>query len=150
MSDVEVLHNSNLCPVTYAAVRKAMNGEHYSMSLTGREAEVVIKVVNIGIDSRLQACNCPDRGDSYEGGERSFIATEDGPRWKKGDKVVHTSTLECSVSPESLPVLLRRLTEDTEYTGEDNDDNDVGSSLANAILYSLGFSEDGKFIGRDD
>lgn len=146
MSDLEIIRNSNGCVITYAAIRKAMKGEPFEMSMTGREVEVLIKVVNIGIDSRLQACNGPN--DSYEGGERSFIATEDGPRWKKGDKVVHTRTLECSISPESLPVLLRRLYEDTEYTGEDDDDNDVGSLLANDILTCLGFNEMGKFVGR--
>ncbi len=104
--------------ITYGAIRKQMNGEAYTMQAVGRDAEVVAIAVNQGIDSHLEACFVPDRGDSY---------TKDGRR------------LRCVVSPESLPVLLRRLTE-IEYTGRDGDDADVGGMLATDILGTLGFN----------
>jgi len=84
--------------------------EHYSMSLVDdEEIEAVIEAVNVGIDAHLTACNCPDRGDSYQHGDRSIIATTDTEFWKEGDKLQLARTLECNVSAESLPVLLRRL-----------------------------------------
>jgi hypothetical protein len=51
--DVEVLTNENNCPIPYAAIRKATDGENYTMSLVGDDARVVINAVNIGIDSAL-------------------------------------------------------------------------------------------------
>ena len=63
------------------------------------EIKAVIEAVNEGIDSHLEAAYCPDRGDSYEGGKRM------------AGKLVMCRTLECAVSQESLPVLLRRLCE---------------------------------------
>jgi hypothetical protein len=36
-----------------------------------------------------------------------------------------------------------------EYTGEDGDDADVGNSLAESILMTLGFDDMGKFVGRE-
>ena len=71
---------------------------------------------------------CPDRGDRYDGGKR------------KAGKLVICQTLECSVSPESLPVLLRRLFDS---------DNEAGMRLAGDILTVLGFNEYGKFVGRE-
>ncbi len=62
----------------------------FTMSLVQKDAEVVKAAVNQGIDSYLEACYVPDRGDSYEW---------DGRR------------LNCKVSAESLPVLIRRLSE---------------------------------------
>ena len=54
-------------------------------------------------------------------------------------------TLECCVSPESLPVLLRRLFElDTC-----DDIADAAMSLADAILMTLGFDECGEFVGKE-
>jgi hypothetical protein len=42
---------------TYDAVRIAMGGEPYTMSLTGRdEIRAVTEAVNIGIDAHLEAC----------------------------------------------------------------------------------------------
>lgn len=132
----------------YDDIIRECKGENFPFSLTDEdEARVAIKMVNIGIDSRLQACFVPDRGDSFSNGERSITATSDTDRWSAGDKIVLAKTLEGSLSPESLCVFLRRLCEDTEYTGEDGDDNDVGSSLASTILYCLGFDE-GQFYGR--
>ena len=86
--------------ITYDAIRTAMDGEPYIMSLTGKdEILAVIEAVNQGIDSHLEACFCPDRGDRYEGGTR------------KTGRLTLCRTLECCVSVESLPTLLRRLFE---------------------------------------
>ena len=114
-------------------IKKAIAAEFgestpYTMSLVGEDAEAVVQAVNQGIDSHLEACFVPDRGDRYSREERSFTATEDGPRWKTGDKVVHTVTLGCSVSPQSLPVLIRRLLES---------ELEAGPSLASSICESL-------------
>jgi hypothetical protein len=120
--------------VTYKAVREAMGGEPYTMSLTDTdEIGAVIEAVNIGIDSHLQACYCPGLGDRYEGGKR------------KAGKLTLCHTLECRVSPESLPVLLRRLFE------LDTDEHvaDAAMSLGDDILLTLGFDESGQFVGRE-
>jgi len=108
-----------------------MAGEPYTMSLTDtNEIKAVIAAVNQGIDSHLEACFCPGRGDSYEGGKRT------------AGKLTLCRTLECCVSPESLPVLLRRLFElDT-----DEDVTEAAMSLGEAILVTLGF-ECGEFVG---
>ena len=143
--DIRTLTNSNCCTITYEAIILACGGKHYEMSLVGRDADVVRTATNMGIDSRLQICYSHDRGDEYYRSERSFIATDDGLRWKKGDRVVYSQTLECNVSPESLCVLIRRLFEDMEYAGHDDDDADVGSSLASSILETLGFDDGGRF-----
>jgi hypothetical protein len=80
------------------------------MSLTDTdEIQAVIDAVNQGIDAHLEACYCPERGDHYAGGQR------------KAGTLVLCRTLDCVVSPESLPVLLRRLFEL---------DDEAGSSLA--------------------
>jgi hypothetical protein len=114
--------------VTYNAVRSAMHGQPYTMSLTGSdEIRAVVDAVNQGIDSHLEACFCPQRGDSYEGGKR------------KAGRLTLCRTLECVVSPESLPVLLRRL-----FEGDD-----AGMTLAADILMTLGFDEYGQFVGRE-
>ena len=120
--------------VTYKAVRKAMNGEAYTMSLTDtNEIKAVITAVNQGIDGHLEACYCPDRGDRYEGGER------------KAGKLVLCRSLDCVVSVESLPVLLRRLC-DLDTTDEVAD---AGMMLAGDILMTLDFDECGQFVGRE-
>lgn len=120
--------------VTYKAVRRAMGGESYTMSLTDTtEIRAVVEAVNQGIDAHLEACYCPDRGDRYEGGER------------KAGKLVLCRSLDCTVSPESLPVLLRRLFElDTT-----DDVVDAAMSLGGDILMTLGFDEYGQFVGRE-
>ena len=57
--------------VTYRAIRKAMDGEPFTMSLTDTdEIRAIVEAVNEGIDSHLEACFVSDRGDRYEGGER--------------------------------------------------------------------------------
>ncbi len=148
-NDLELIDCGDGRKITYDAVRKSIktdnDGRAYNMSLTG-EAEIaaILTVVNIGIDSRLQACYSPAYGDSFKKGERSFIATEDTERWKAGDKVVHTRTLECTVSSKSLPVLLRRL-----YQDSTEENWDEATSLADGILMTLGFNDSGDHVGRE-
>lgn len=127
-------YNSMLCAVTYGIAREAMNDEPFTMSLTGEdEIRAVVQAVNQGIDSHLEACYCPGRGDRYEGGKR------------KAGKLVLCRTLECCISPQSLPILLRRLFE----LDSDDEVADAGMSLADGILISLGIDEYGKFVGRE-
>ena len=106
--------------------------EHYSMSLVGDDIEAVINAVNIGIDAHLTACNCPERGDSYQCGDRSITATTDTKYWKAGNKLQLAHTLECKVSAESLSVLLRRL---------DDAGSEAAWSLRSDILSTLGIEE---------
>ena len=114
--------------VTYEIVRQAMKGEPFTMSLTDTdEIRAVIDAVNQGIDGHLEVCYCPDRNDKYDGGSR------------KAGRLVLCSTLECSISPGSLPVLLRRLCDS---------DNEDGNRLASDILMVLGINEYGKYVGR--
>ena len=120
--------------VTYRAVRKAMDGQKYTMSLTDTdEIRAVVDAVNIGIDSHLEVCFCPELGDSYEAGKRT------------AGKYVLCGTLECAVSVESLPVLVRRLFE----LNADERVADAGMTLAGDILMTLGFDEYGRFVGRE-
>ena len=120
--------------VTYRAVRKAMGGQTYTMSLTDtNEIRAVVDAVNIGIDSHLEACFCRERGDRYAGGKRT------------AGKHVLCGTLECAVSVESLPVLVRRLFE----LDADERVADAAMSLAGDILMTLGFDEYGRFVGRE-
>ena len=141
--DIRTLTNSNCCTITYDAIILACDGKHYEMSLVGRDADVLQTATNMGIDSRLQACHCRERGDEYYRSERPFVAKETTNHWRKGDRVVYSQTLECIVSPESLPVLIRRLFDDMEWFGKD-DDADVGNSLASSILESLRFDDCGQ------
>jgi hypothetical protein len=61
-----------------------------------------------------------------------FAATSDTKHWKKEDKLQLTQTLECRLSAESLPVLLRRL--------EDCHD-EAAWNLRSDILSTLGIDE---------
>jgi hypothetical protein len=120
--------------VTYQAVRRAMNNQPYTMSLTDtNDIRAVIAAVNQRIDSHLEACYCRSRGDRYERGQR------------KAGRLVLCRTLECRVSCESLPVLLRRLF----YLDAEEPATDAAVSLASDILMTLGFDEDGQFVGRE-
>lgn len=122
--------------VSYETVRKAMNGEPFPMSLTDTgEIHAVIAAVNEGIDGHLEACYCPQRGDRYEGGKR------------KVGKLALCRTLECCVSVESLPTLLRCLCE--LDLGGDTEVDSAGMRLASDILLVLGINEYGEIVGRE-
>ena len=91
----ESIHGS-FGTVTYDAVRRATADEPFTMVLTGKnEILAIIEAVNTGIDAHLEACFVPERGDHYAWGERTVGNSG------------RIRTLECTVSPESLPVLLR-------------------------------------------
>ena len=98
--------------------RLQAQGKHYSMELVGEVAEIVEEIVNIGIDSHLEACYFPDRGDYY------------GWEIRKGPLKVRI--LKCLVTPASMPVLLRRLEED---------DRDEAVSLRQDVLRTLNIEE---------
>ena len=127
--------NTGSGTVDYETVRQAMANEPFTMSLTcDDEIKAVVAAVNQGIDSHLEACYCPDRGDRYEGGKR------------KAGKLVLCHTLECAVSPESLPTLLRRL---CESDLGDSEAESAGMRLASDICMVLGINEYGTFVGRE-
>lgn len=69
--------------------------EPYTAELVGEDAKAVEAAVNQGIDSHLEACYLPARGDCY--------------KWKG-------SRLVCVISRESLVVLVRRLLEAGDET----------------------------------
>lgn len=119
--------SSNRHTITYDLVRQAQGDKPYTMSLVGKMALAVQKAVNIGIDSHLEACYVPDRGDEFK----------DGVRKIKGVTVQHT--LECRVSAESLPVLLRRL---YEMENEHDESGESAAGLADDILESIGINLD--------
>lgn len=85
-----------------AAAIRAAQTEPYTMSLVGDDARAVEDAVNQGIDAHLEACFMPDRGDSYA---------------HKTDESWGIRRLHCSVSQESLPVLVRRLMEAGDESG---------------------------------
>jgi hypothetical protein len=120
-------------PIPYALVRKANGPKPYTMSLVGTAVKAVQMAVNIGIDSHLEACFIPERGDSYE------------YRTQKIGGLIVAPRLECSVSSESLPVLIRRL---FEITGEFENE---ARTLASDILSTIGIQESGALEKeRDD
>ena len=94
-----------------AAVGAQCNGRPYTMELVGEDAQAVMDAVNQGIDSHLEACFFPDLGDSFA--------------WQ-GNR------LHCHVSAESMPVLLRRLSEF---------DNDTAMGLRSSILETIEIEE---------
>ena len=89
----------------------------YTMSLVGEDRQKVVTAVNQGIDSRLEACFVPARVDCFR------FRTPAGVRGK-----ISGARLECNVSPQSLPVLVRRLMESGD---------DAAWSLASGICQTL-------------
>ena len=138
-----IIHPSSGKRIPCSLVCMAMEDQgltHYPMSLASDdEKDAIVRAVNQGIDSHLEACYVPTRGDSYTSGSRSIVASEDAKNWNAGDTLTLARTLECKVSKESLPVLLRRLA-DLEY-----DDDNEASTLAGDILQTLGIGENGKY-----
>lgn len=107
--------------ITYKAITEAVQRDPecrkgYHMVLRGSDIAHVTAAVNRGIDSRLEVCAVHGR-DRYE--------------LLRGIWPIYDSELECWISAESMPVLLRRLAEA----------NDESHLLASDILESLGFEE---------
>lgn len=95
------------------------DGGIYSMSPVRNAKTVVLKLVNVGIDSHLEACFMPHRGDSF---------VDTGCR------------LECRVSIESMLVLLRRMTEGFLFLDDENEE-DEAMRLRSDILLTIGIEE---------
>lgn len=128
--------------ITYAQIREAMKGKSFEMELVGEEATIALTAINQGIDARLQACFIPSLGDRYEWRNHD-IRIDDG---NGGAKECRLSTkLFLSLSPESLPVFLRRLAEDfyaEETDGEDGCEDDIATSLCGSIINIVLHPED--------
>jgi len=97
---------------TSEEIQSAVGDGVYDMSLNLSDAEIVERLVNVGIDAHLETCYMPSRGDTYCYSE---------------------GKLRCGVSGKSLAVLLRRLREAWQEGDEE------AGSLAGAILETLGF-----------
>jgi hypothetical protein len=115
-NDLEIVTDDNLNRITYAAIREANGNEPYYMRVNTEDYRRVAAAINQQIDARLQACFCPGRGDRQIGPEF----------W---------------ISPESLPVLIRRLFESNDQESE---------MLAQDMLQSLKFDERGQFCPHMD
>ena len=98
-------------------------GEPFTAQLVGATGEMVETLVNQGIDSHLEACFLPDRGDAFE--------------WVAGTPR-RARHLSCVVSPESMIVLLRRLNELSETECAEAED---AMSLRSNILGLLDIEE---------
>lgn len=107
--------DNRLRTITYDDVRKAMKGKPFTMKLTKTDGKIVGQAADEAIDSRLEACFVPDRGDEYV--------------WEDG-------FLNCVVSVESFPVLLRRLSE--AWIDGDEEICEAAASLLDACLDVLG------------
>jgi hypothetical protein len=101
----------------HVAIGKAAPKRGYTMSLVGEDRQAVISAVNQGIDAHLEACFVPARGDSFR------LRTPKGIRGR-----ISGPRLECAVSSQSLPVLIRRLMESGDEGAE---------SLASSICQTL-------------
>ena len=92
--------------------------EEYPMRLKGEDCRSFVACVNQGIDSHLEACFVPARGDRFQVVSESRIGRR-----------ITSRSLNASLSAESLAVLVRRLLES---------DSPEANSLASAICASLG------------
>lgn len=91
--------------ITYQRITAACDGKPYDAVFRGQDAIAVVKAVNQGIDSRLEACFLKER-DVY-GAWPCVVAILDGKDVCRIERM--EAKLVCKISPESLPVLLRRL-----------------------------------------
>jgi hypothetical protein len=122
--------NSQLVSVPYSTVQRAIeltDSDPFNMTIRCPiEWAAIAQAVNQGIDAHLEACNLQGI-DRYDNGI-------------------------CSVSPQSLCVLLRRFG-DTEFVGTDKhgagDIWDAGMSLQSSIFTVLGIDEYGHYVGRE-
>ncbi len=137
-NDVNTVKTLDGAEITYAAIRSAMLNEAFDMKLVDpRKCTAVALAVNQGIDSHLEACFVPDRGDSY--------GTRKAPQ--QPGSVEDFPVMYCTVSIESFPVLVRRL---YKLDCDDAKVEEVALCLADSMLYVLGFDEYGKFVGRNE
>ena len=121
--------NSDLVQVPYSTVLRAIertDSAPFTMTIRcATEWAAIAQCVNQGIDSHLEAI-C-DPSDVFDNGN-------------------------CSVTPHSLCVLLRRLG-DTEFQATENHVADelwdASTSLQSSILMVLGIDEYGKYVGRE-
>ena len=121
--------NSQLVQVTYSTVLRAIDltgSDPFTMTIRCPiEWSAIAQCVNQGIDSHLEAICHPE--DSFDNGN-------------------------CSISPHSLCVLLRRMG-DTEFRATDShsaDDLwDAATSLQSSIFTVLGIDEFGEYVGRE-
>lgn len=122
--------NSQLVNVSYSTVLRAIedtDSDPFTMTIRcDAEWAAIAQCVNQGIDSHLEACNLQGI-DRYDNGD-------------------------CSVSPKSLCVLLRRLG-GTEFRATDKHSADeiwdAATSLQSSIFTVLGIDEYGKYVGRE-
>ena len=89
------------------AIGKVAPKGGYAMSLVGEDRQAVIIAVNQGIDAHLEACFVPARGDRFR------LQTPEGIKGR-----IPGPRLECNVSSQSLPVLIRRLMESGDEQAE--------------------------------
>lgn len=121
--------NSQLVQVNYSTVLRAIeltDSNPFTMTIRcSLEWAAIAQCVNQGIDSYLEAICQPQ--DVFENGD-------------------------CSVTPHSLCVLLRRMS-DTEFQDTDShsaeDIWDAAMSLQSSIFTVLGIDEYGEYIGRE-
>ena len=122
--------NSQLVNVAYSTVLQAIeatDSDPFTMTIRCPiEWAAIAQAVNQGIDAHLEACNLQGI-DRFDNGN-------------------------CSVSPHSLCVLLRRLG-DTEFRNTDKHSGDeiwdAATSLQSSIFTVLGVDEYGHYVGRE-
>lgn len=117
----ETFEDGNCNVIHYSEIKDAVKDEEFTMTLSSHDLQVFKTAVNQGIDSRLQACWVPARGDLIQPGSNGRV--------------------KITLSKDSLPVLLRRLFENG---------GDTETSLASDIMASLGFNDRGEWHDPDD
>lgn len=130
MSDQKFFSYALAREVHYEEISRAVRAQerpYYYMSLSGSDIDIVMDAVNQGIDSHLEACYVPDRGDLY------VFDTETINDSVTGKAVLVTPRLECHVSPESLPILLRRLAETADDMVDEDDSSNIESFVGDVL-----------------
>jgi hypothetical protein len=122
--------NCQLVDVPYSTVLKAIEAtgnDPFTMQIRCKvEWAAIAQCINQGIDSHLEASFVEGK-DSYDNGN-------------------------CSVSPESLCVLLRRLGGTKFKTTEQHSEEDLwdaATTLQSSIFMALGIDDYGQYVGRE-
>ena len=122
--------NCQLVKVAYLTVLeaiKATDSDPFTMKIRCQvEWAAIAQCVNQGIDSHLEACSIKGK-DVYDNGY-------------------------CSVSPESLCTLLRRLGDTYFKATEEHSQEDLwdaAMSLQSSIFIVLGIDDFGNYVGRE-